>query len=186
MKIDRKNGLLKDAIYHPSPNFDDRPHNQVVSLLVIHNISLPPGEFSGDFVQAFFTNKLDINQHSYFKEIEHLKVSSHLFIRRSGDVWQFVPFTKRAWHAGKSSFQGQTDCNNYSIGIELEGTDLIPYTQEQYEKLAHVTAAILAQYPIKLENIVGHCDIAPIRKTDPGPSFDWLHYKKLVCKLVSD
>jgi AmpD protein len=185
LTINRATGLLKDAIYHPSPNFDERP-NQEISLLVIHNISLPPGEFKGDYVQAFFTNKLDVNHHPYFKEIGHLKVSSHLFIRRNGDVWQFVPFTKRAWHAGKSSFQGQTDCNNYSIGIELEGTDLIPYTQEQYEKLAHVTAAILAQYPIKLENIVGHCDIAPIRKTDPGPSFDWLHYKKLVCKLVSD
>ncbi|MBI2791976.1 MAG: 1,6-anhydro-N-acetylmuramyl-L-alanine amidase AmpD [Gammaproteobacteria bacterium] len=179
-------GLLTGADYHPSPNFDERPPHQDISLLVIHNISLPPGEFAGDFVQAFFTNKLDTNQHPYFKEIGHLKVSSHLFIRRNGDVWQFVPFTKRAWHAGKSSFQGQSDCNNYSIGIELEGTDFIPYTEVQYEKLAQVTAAILAQYPIKLENIVGHCDIAPIRKTDPGPSFDWQHYKKLVYKLVSD
>ncbi len=186
MKIDLKKGLVSGATFHPSPNFNERPLNQEIDLLVIHNISLPPGEFAGEFVQDFFTNKLDSSQHPYFKEIADLKVSSHLYIRRSGELWQFVPLTKRAWHAGKSSFAGREDCNNFSIGIELEGTDLIPYTAKQYEQLAEVSCAIMRHYPkITPNQIVGHSDIAPSRKSDPGPSFDWQYYRELVQKLTA-
>ncbi|MGD9592318.1 MAG: 1,6-anhydro-N-acetylmuramyl-L-alanine amidase AmpD [Candidatus Berkiella sp.] len=183
--IDSAQGLLNGAKFYPCTNFDERP-NQDIDLLVIHNISLPPGEFSGDFVRDFFLNKLDIHHHDYFKEIAELKVSSHLFIRRTGEVLQFVPFTKRAWHAGKSAYQGRENCNNFSIGIELEGTDTTPYTQEQYKELAQITCALMRHYPkITPQNIVGHADIAPGRKTDPGPAFDWCHFKELVCKLIS-
>lgn len=186
MKIDTVKGLLSTAQFYPSPNFDERPVNQELELLVIHNISLPPGEFAGEYVRDFFLNKLDINHHPYFQEIAHLKVSSHLYIRRNGDILQFVPFTMRAWHAGLSSYQGRENCNNFSIGIELEGTDSDAYTQAQYQRLAQVTCVIMQQYPkITLQNIVGHSDIAPMRKTDPGPSFDWDHYKKLVLELVA-
>lgn len=185
MNLDDKKGILSQAQYYPSPNFDERPVNEEIDLLVIHNISLPPGEFAGNFVKDFFLNKLDANHHNYFQEIASLKVSSHLYIRRSAEVLQFVPFIKRAWHAGKSSFNGKENCNNYSIGIELEGTDTTPYTEVQYQKLAQVTCIIMRQYPkITLARIVGHSDIAPTRKTDPGPSFDWQHYKKLVSNLI--
>ncbi len=186
MKIDLKKGLVSGARFHSSPNFNERPLNQEIDLLVIHNISLPPGEFAGDYVQDFFTNKLDSTHHEYFKEIAELKVSSHLYIRRSGELWQFVPLTKRAWHAGKSSFAGRPDCNNFSIGIELEGTDFLPYTPKQYEQLAEVSCAIMHHYPkITPNQIVGHSDIAPSRKSDPGPSFDWQHYRELVQKLTT-
>ncbi len=184
MKIDAK-GLLSSATYTPSPNFDERPH-QEIDLLVIHNISLPPGEFAGGFVQDFFLNKLDINHHPYFKSLAQLKVSSHLFIRREGEIFQFVPFAKRAWHAGKSLYKGRENCNNFSIGIELEGTDTMPYTEQQYHQLAQTTCALMCTYPkITHDNIVGHSDIAPTRKSDPGPAFDWSYYKKLVCELMS-
>lgn len=184
MKIDASTGLIEGACYQPSPNFDERPIGQEIDLLVIHNISLPPGEFEGNYVQAFFSNQLRQDDHAYFKEIAHLKVSSHLFIRRDGEIWQFVPFTKRAWHAGQSFFAGRENCNHFSIGIELEGTDSIPYTPAQYYRLAQVTSLLMQHYPITLDRIVGHCEIAPERKTDPGPSFDWQHYKKLVCELL--
>jgi N-acetyl-anhydromuramoyl-L-alanine amidase len=181
MIINTSTGLISTAQPCLSPNYDDRPPFQEIDLLVIHGISLPPGEFGGQYVQALFLNQLDPSQHPYFKEVVHLKVSSHLFICRKGELWQFVPFTKRAWHAGKSSHAGRPDCNNFSIGIELEGTDWLPYTQEQYAKLAQLSCAIIHTYPkITLQRIVGHCDIAPERKTDPGPAFDWQYYRLLV------
>lgn len=185
MKIDATSGLIKPAKFCQSPNYDERPDGQEISLLVIHNISLPPGDFENNNVKDFFTNQLNPNKHRYFKEIAHLKVSAHLFISRMGQVWQFVPFTKRAWHAGKSSYKGLENCNHYSIGIELEGTDELPYTPSQYQQLAAVSIAILEEYPkITLDRIVGHCDIAPLRKTDPGPSFDWPYYQRLLKNML--
>lgn len=161
-----------------SPNFDNR-EEQEISLLVIHNISLPPNQFGNSCVEDFFQNKLDTNQHPYFETIKDLKVSSHLFIPREGDLIQFVPFNKRAWHAGVSEFQGRTACNNFSIGIELEGADTIPYTEKQYISLLEVTLALLQAYPlITLDRIVGHNEIAPGRKTDPGESFNWKLFKQ--------
>jgi AmpD protein len=161
-----------------SPNFNQRPENTKINLLVIHNISLPPGEFGGGYVQQFFQNKLDTCLHPYFETIAKLKVSAHLFIERDGKVTQFVPFDARAWHAGSSSFAGVANCNDYSIGIELEGTDDIPYTDAQYVALEKVSRQLLLTYPkLTLERITGHSDIAPGRKTDPGPSFDWQRYR---------
>lgn len=158
----------------PSPNFNPRPDNTPISLLVIHNISLPPGEFGGGYVQQFFQNQLDANLHPYFATIASLQVSAHLFIERDGKVTQFVAFDQRAWHAGTSSFDGVVNCNDYSIGIELEGTDRLPYTNEQYAALAKVTRQLLLTYPtLTPERITGHEHIAPGRKTDPGPAFDW-------------
>lgn len=181
MEIDLKTHCLAGATRCLSPNFSDRPPKQLINLLVLHNISLPPGEFGGEDVLALFCNRLDIGKHPFFKEIAHLRVSSHLFIQRNGKVWQCVPFDKCAWHAGESIFAGQPDCNRYSIGIELEGADTVPYTQQQYQVLANVTCAIMHCYPdITLDKIVGHSDISPARKTDPGPSFDWEHYFLLV------
>ncbi len=184
MKIDVSTGIIQGANFHFSPNFDERPRDQEIDLLVVHNISLPPGEFGGKYVHALFSNQLHPDEHEYFKEIAHLKVSSHLFIRRNGELWQFVPLTKRAWHAGTSAFEGKENCNHFSIGIELEGTDDIPYTPQQYEQLAQVTRLLMQYYPITIDRIVGHSDIAPERKTDPGPSFDWQHYKELVNELL--
>jgi AmpD protein len=169
-----------DAVKHtPSPNFDARPDNCSIDLLVIHNISLPPGVFSGDDVEAFFLNHLDHSKHYFFEEIRELKVSSHLFIRRNGDAQQFVDLDDRAWHAGQSTWQGKERCNDFSIGIELEGTDDQPFTEAQYATLIQLTQQIQQHYPaIKNERIVGHSDIAPGRKTDPGPLFDWSRYRQ--------
>ena len=171
------NGWLNIAQKIPSPNFNRRPENTGVSLLVIHNISLPPGEFGGGFVQQFFQNTLDARTHPYFETIASLQVSAHLFIERDGKVTQFVSFADRAWHAGASSYDGVANCNDYSIGIELEGTDDQPYTDAQYSQLAKVTRQLLLTYPtLTPERIVGHEHIAPGRKTDPGPCFDWSRY----------
>lgn len=157
----------------PSPNYSKRESNEV-SLLVLHNISLPPGEFGNENVEKLFTNQLDPEEHPYFKEIYELKVSSHLFIDREGLIVQFVPFDLAAWHAGVSNFKGRDNCNQFSIGIELEGTDNAKYSKEQYDSLVRVTKILMSKFPeIKKENIVGHSDIAPERKTDPGESFDW-------------
>jgi len=173
-----KTSWLDNATCLVSPNCNSRPGGADVDLLVIHNISLPPHHFGKGNVQKFFLNCLDPKQHPYFKTISRLRVSSHIFIERDGEITQFVPLEKRAWHAGKSAYEGRPDCNDYSIGIELEGTDNFPYTDEQYCRLVEVTAVIMNTYPkITLERIVGHCDIAPIRKTDPGQSFDWNRYK---------
>ena len=165
----------------PSPNHDARPENSAIDLLVIHNISLPPGQFEGDAILRFFQNKLDIDEHPYFKEIADLKVSAHLLIRRNGEIIQFVSFKQRAWHAGTSCFHGRERCNDFSIGIEMEGTDDTPFTPAQYKALGDVTRSLIKHYPkLDKQRIAGHSDIAPDRKTDPGPCFDWQHYKKLI------
>lgn len=174
MKPEIINGRLNLCRQVASPNFDDRPQATDISLLVIHSISLPPDEFGGAWIDALFTNTLDPAAHPYFAEIHQLKVSSHLLIRRNGEIVQYVPFNKRAWHAGESEFQGTENCNNFSIGIELEGSENLPFEEIQYKMLAEVTRTIIATYPqINKERITGHCDIAPGRKKDPGPYFDW-------------
>ena len=176
MNIDNSFFLEKTKICL-SPNSSDRKSNEV-SLLVIHNISLPPGNYGGDHIEKFFTNQLDHEEHPYFQDIADLKVSSHLLIRRDGSITQFVPFNKKAWHAGISTFRGREDCNEFSIGIELEGTDESKYEKEQYESLISVTKELMSFFPdIKKETIVGHSDIAPDRKTDPGKSFDWNYFR---------
>lgn len=181
MKIDAQTNSLASATYIASPNHNERPLNTIVDLLVIHSISLPPGEFGGDFIERLFTNQLDSTAHPYFEEIAHLKVSSHVLIRRDGEVIQFVPFDKRAWHAGQSIFQGRENCNDFSIGIELEGADTVPYQPVQYQKLVQLTNTIMQAYPaITKDRIVGHSDIAPGRKTDPGAAFDWKYFKELL------
>ncbi|HUH41182.1 MAG TPA: 1,6-anhydro-N-acetylmuramyl-L-alanine amidase AmpD [Castellaniella sp.] len=157
--------------HRPSPNHDDRPDGLAIDLLVIHNISLPPGVFIGDAIIDFFQNRLDHDAHPWFDNIRDLRVSAHFLIRRDGQIVQFVATTQRAWHAGVSSFQGRERCNDFSIGIELEGTDVIPYTQVQYERLNLLAAAIRARHPVCW--VQGHEHIAPGRKTDPGPAFDW-------------
>ena len=168
-------GLLRPAQQLPSPNQDPRPDGSGISLIVLHGISLPPGEYGGPHIESLFTNCLDANEHPYFAEISHLCVSAHLLIRRDGTAIQFVPFARRAWHAGDSSFQGQSCCNDFSIGIELEGVDDAPYTDRQYANLIPIIRAIMTSYAdLSPRRIAGHCDIAPGRKTDPGPAFDWL------------
>jgi AmpD protein len=155
-------------------NFDDRPDPKDISLIVIHCISLPPGEFGNDYIGQLFCNQLDPNGHPYFKDIYQLTVSAHLLIKRDGHCIQYVPFDKRAWHAGKSTYENRERCNDFSIGIELEGTELIAYTDQQYLQLAAVIQCLLETYPnLSSQRITGHCDIAPGRKTDPGASFDW-------------
>lgn len=177
MRIDQNSHIISGVHYYPSPNMDERPDLYDIQLIVIHNISLPPGEFGIGNVHKLFTNSLDSNAHPYFKEIEGLEVSSHLLIERSGKLSQFVPFYKRAWHAGQSSYQGRDRCNDFSIGIELEGTDDIEYTDQQYRVLSAVVVTLLSTYTtLSSERIVGHCDIAPQRKTDPGQSFDWQRF----------
>ncbi|MDZ7803040.1 1,6-anhydro-N-acetylmuramyl-L-alanine amidase AmpD [Thiohalophilus sp.] len=174
MQIDPHTGLLQGARQCPSPNYNARPDPGDISLLVIHGISLPPQQFGGDAIDRFFTNCLDPAQHPYFREICDLQVSAHLLIRRNGELVQYVPFGERAWHAGDSQFAGRTNCNDFSIGIELEGSDELPYEPVQYQQLQAVTRLVQQAYPaITRERIVGHCDIAPGRKTDPGPAFDW-------------
>jgi len=164
---------LQQAKICLSPNCSSREKGEI-SLLVIHNISLPPGKFGGGHVEEFFQNILDPQAHPYFDEIKELKVSSHLFIERDGSITQFVPFDKKAWHAGVSNFNGRENCNEFSIGIELEGTDELEYTQQQYDSLVEVSRELMVLYPlITKDNIVGHCDISPGRKTDPGKAFDW-------------
>jgi AmpD protein len=154
-----------------SPNCDERPHGAAVELIVIHGISLPPGEFGGDYVERLFTNTLDHAAHPYFCALEGLRVSAHFLVRRDGSLVQFVSCLRRAWHAGVSSWRGRSACNDYSIGIEFEGADDVAYEVAQYHAAAALIAAMRAAYPIRA--IAGHCDIAPGRKTDPGAHFDW-------------
>ncbi|MDX1811420.1 MAG: 1,6-anhydro-N-acetylmuramyl-L-alanine amidase AmpD [Gammaproteobacteria bacterium] len=181
MHINTANGLLEGAKYIESPNCDERSNGQVIDLLVIHNISLPPGEFGGPYITHLFTNTLNPQEHPFFDEIKELRVSAHLLIRRDGQVIQYVPLNRRAWHAGVSNFCGREKCNDFSIGIEMEGTDTDDYEDIQYQKLAEITREIQRAYPqISLDNIQGHCDIAPERKTDPGESFNWAYYKSLI------
>ena len=181
-----QDGWLSEAVHLSSPNFNERPQPIEINLLIIHNISLPPGRFGGGHIQAFFLNQLDANSHAYFKQIRDLQVSAHCLIERSGEVTQFVSFNDRAWHAGKSEFSGVADCNDYSIGIELEGTDNLTYAEIQYLTLADLTAQIMTRYPkITKDRIVGHCDVSPGRKTDPGAAFDWLLFRELLEKKIS-
>ena len=155
-----------------SPNFGSRPPGACIDLLVIHSISLPPGQYGGQEVQALFTNQLDWDAHPYFSQIRGLQVSSHFYIRRDGSLWQFVSADDRAWHAGQSEYRGRPQCNDDSIGIELEGDDDHPFTSTQYERLSTVLQLLRERHPLRL--IAGHSDIAPERKTDPGPHFDWV------------
>lgn len=172
---------LSTASQIPSPNCDDRPDPGDISLLVIHCISLPPEQFEGDHVDQLFCNCLDPDEHPYFKEVYRLRVSAHLLIRRDGDVRQYVPFHRRAWHAGASNYQGRERCNDFSIGIELEGSVTQGYTDAQYRQLAEVVKVLLANYPgLSREHIAAHSDIAPGRKADPGPLFDWERFYGLL------
>ncbi|MBN7795406.1 1,6-anhydro-N-acetylmuramyl-L-alanine amidase AmpD [Parahaliea mediterranea] len=171
-------GWLSGARRVPSPNYGPRPPGVEPDLLVIHNISLPPGEYGSDCVERLFTNCLDWDAHPYFRGIRGLEVSSHLLIRRCGEVVQFVSLDDRAWHAGLSCYRGRENCNDFSIGIELEGTDEEPYADAQYATLVAVTRGLLAACPaLEAGRIAGHSDIAPGRKTDPGPAFDWGRYR---------
>jgi AmpD protein len=169
-------GMLAGARHVASPNCDERPAGVAIELIVIHNISLPPGEFGGAWIIDLFTNRLDPAAHPYFSSIADLRVSAHFLIRRDGELIQFVPCGMRAWHAGESAWRTRERCNDFSIGIELEGSDDVPFTDSQYAQLALLARALQATYAIV--DIVGHSDIAPARKTDPGPHFDWprLHH----------
>lgn len=174
MMIDPKTETLSGVRFVRSPHQDARPSDLAISLGVIHGISLPPGEYGGDAIEQLFLGTLDANAHPYFAGIAALKVSAHLLIRRDGSMIQFVPFTRRAWHAGASRFDGRERCNDFSIGIELEGTDTDRYTDTQYDQLIAVLAALKQRYP-SLAAVRGHSDIAPGRKTDPGAAFNWGH-----------
>lgn len=180
-QIDEQGEWLSGARVVPSPNYDDRTDSSDIDLLVIHGISLPPKEYGGDYIDQLFTNTLDAKKHPYFAEIHHLRVSSHLLIDREGKLTQYVPFIKRAWHAGESTFCGRNQCNDFAIGIELEGCDDEAYCDVQYEALAQVTNLICQRWrKITKDRIVGHSDIAPGRKTDPGPAFDKDYYFSLL------
>ncbi len=174
LSIDIKTGMMTNVRVCLSPNYDERSGQDDMSLIVIHNISLPPNEFGGDGIDQLFTNKIDKNEHPFYEEIYELRVSSHLLIRRDGEVVQYVPFHKRAWHAGVSQFLGRDVCNDFSIGIEMEGTDFEPFTHEQYDVLEQTIKVLLETYPsLKPDAITGHEHIAVGRKTDPGPFFEW-------------
>ena len=171
-------GLVEGVRFIPSPNCDERPAACAIDLLVIHYISLPPGAFGGTGIIEHFTNRLDPSAHPFYASIAGVKVSAHFLIRRDGGLIQFVPCAKRAWHAGKSSWKGKTRCNDFSIGIEMEGTGEVPFTAAQYRRLATLTRVLQARYPIR--DIAGHSDVAPGRKTDPGLHFDWARYRALL------
>ena len=175
--INIKDNLIEGVTSHSSPNFDSRPKDTDISLIVIHSISLPPGKYGGNEIKDFFLNELDTSNHEYFESIKNLKVSSHIVIKRTGEILQFVPFNKRAWHAGISSYLGKENCNDYSIGIELEGTDDSEFTDEQYNSLINLTSSLIRSYPnLSEDRLVGHSDIAPGRKSDPGIFFDWKRF----------
>ena len=172
-------GWLHGVRHLPSPHCNARPAGVAVDLLVIHNISLPPNEFGGAYVDALFCNILDCDAHPFFDQLRDLRVSAHFFIDRNGEVTQYVSLDQRAWHAGVSQWHGRENCNDFSVGIELEGTDVVPYTDMQYSALQKLTQNIAQYFPlISLECIVGHSDIAPDRKTDPGKSFDWPRFRQ--------
>lgn len=171
-------GWLAGARRIVSPNCDERPDTSDVTLLVVHGISLPPGRFVGDAIERLFTNRLDPAAHPSFRAIAGLRVSAHVLIRRDGSMVQFVPFTERAWHAGVSRWNGRERCNDFSVGVELEGTDERPYTARQYRRLAALVRRLSVRFPIV--DVAGHSDVAPGRKTDPGPSFDWPRLRRLV------
>ncbi|MFD1712060.1 1,6-anhydro-N-acetylmuramyl-L-alanine amidase AmpD [Ottowia sp. GY511] len=164
-------GWYRRARALPSPNFGPRPPAAAIDLVVVHSISLPPGRYGGDEVQALFTNRLDWDAHPYFQQIRGMEVSAHFYVRRTGVLWQFVSVDDRAWHAGRSSFRGRDNCNDYSVGVELEGLEGERFTARQYERLARLIQALRQRYPIT--DIAGHEHVAPGRKHDPGPGFDW-------------
>ena len=173
MLLDPVTGWCAGVRHCPSAHCNERPEGEI-SLLVLHNISLPPGQFGTGKVQEFFTSGLNASEHAYFAGIVDMRVSAHFFIERDGQISQFVSCLQRAWHAGVSSFAGRDNCNDFSLGIELEGTDDLPYSEAQYDALVPLVQQLLAAYPaLSVERICGHCDIAPGRKTDPGPAFDW-------------
>jgi len=172
--VNPETGLIAPARQCPSPNRDARPAGACLDMIVIHGISLPPGQFGGEEIEALFLNELNWDAHPYFGEIRGMEVSAHLLIRRDGELVQFVPFTERAWHAGESSFRGRARCNDFSVGIELEGEDETPYDERQYAVLPAVLKALTTAFPqITAREIAGHCDVSPGRKSDPGPAFDW-------------
>ena len=181
IELEADHQWLKGIRRVPSPNCDERPAGAEISLLVVHGISLPPGQYGGPYIDQLFTNSLNPDEHPYFGKIHKLRVSSHLMINREGMITQYVPFHLRAWHAGESEFKGRKACNDFSIGIELEGCDDQPYEQVQYKILSEVIKAFENCWgDIKRECIVGHCDIAPGRKTDPGIAFDWKYFFELL------
>jgi N-acetyl-anhydromuramoyl-L-alanine amidase len=181
LRINELTGLLVPVNYQSSPHHDARPAGVQIDMIVVHGISLPPGEFGSAAVSQFFCGQLPMDSHPAYLAIANLRVSAHLFIRRTGEIIQFVPFHARAWHAGVSYFQGKSHCNDFSIGIELEGTDDLPYEDCQYIQLSQVVSLLLLAYPgITQDRIVGHEDIAPGRKTDPGPFFNWPHFRGLI------
>ena len=187
-----KDGLLSTATWLASPNYNVRPKGSSINAIVVHNISLPPNEFGAcdtngtHYVKALFTNQLDWDDHPYFQTIKGTEVSAHLFIERDGAITQFVNFNERAWHAGRSSYLGRPECNDYSIGIELEGSDFVSFTSAQYEQLAEVIAAIYKAYPKTRRHLTGHSDIAPGRKTDPGEYFEWARLRQLVANATKN
>jgi AmpD protein len=181
LEIDAAAGLMRGVRQIESPNFDARPPGVRPELIVVHGISLPPGAYGGPWIDQLFTNTLAADAHPYFAEVAGLRVSSHLLVRRDGEITQYVRFTDRAWHAGKSCYRGREACNDFSIGVELEGTDTAPYEDVQYRVLANVVAALCSAYPeLSTERLAGHSDIAPGRKTDPGPSFEWPRARRLI------
>ncbi len=180
-RIDRSTGLLVAVRQVLSPHFDARPAGVEPSLIVVHGISLPAAEFGGPWIDQLFTGNLSSQDHADFAAVATMRVSAHVLIRRDGQATQYVPFQLRAWHAGKSVFEGREACNDFSIGIELEGTDEIAYAEPQYEALAGLIGALIVTYPsLSPQRIAGHSDIAPGRKTDPGPAFDWARLRRLV------
>lgn len=181
LQVDPNSGLMYGARQITSPNYDARPAGMEADLIVVHGISLPPGEFGGPWIDRLFTNTLPPDVHPYFAEVCALRVSSHLVLDRDGAVTQYVSLQDRAWHAGKSTYEGREVCNDFSVGVELEGADTLPYEAAQYHALAKVVAALCAAYPrLSPDRLVGHSDIAPGRKTDPGPAFDWPRARGLV------
>jgi N-acetyl-anhydromuramoyl-L-alanine amidase len=181
LQVDLESGLMRGVRQIASPNHDPRPPGVEADLIVVHGISLPPGEFGGPWIDRLFTNSLPADAHPYFAEVGDMRVSAHLVVGRDGALTQYVSFRERAWHAGKSIYQGREACNDYSVGVELEGTDDLPYEESQYHSLAKVVAALCAAYPrLSPERLAGHNDIAPGRKTDPGPAFDWPHARRLI------
>lgn len=178
LRIDARSGLLEGVRYVASPFQDERPPGAGVELVVVHGISLPPGQFGEPWIDRLFTGALDPGAHPYFATISGLEVSAHLLVRRDGEITQYVPFHRRAWHAGESSWRGRTACNDFSVGIELEGADTVPYEAVQYERLAELIRALATTYPglasdSLIDRIASHSEISPGRKTDPGPAFDW-------------
>lgn len=181
MIIDANTGWIDGVRRVVSPNCDARPDDCDLGLIVVHGISLPPGCFGGGRVDRLFTNSLPADEHPYFAEIRGLRVSAHVLIDRDGELTQYVPFNERAWHAGDSVHCGRSACNDFSVGIELEGTDDVPYAAAQYTSLTALVRALREAYPsLRAAEIVGHCDIAPGRKTDPGPAFDWERFRRAV------